>query len=128
MNKADIAKKYASLGWPVFPLHSITESGRCSCRENCASPGKHPRTITGVKEATTDPLKINAWFQKWPDANIGIATGKASGLVVFDFDFKDGGMSFSNHWIDRAHSSSRPAAERLSIFSSIRARARSVTE
>jgi len=94
MTKADIAKKYASLGWPVFPLHSITDSGRCSCRENCPSPGKHPRTVHGVKQATTDPLVINNWFQSWPDANIGIATGKASGLVVFDFDFKDDGMSF----------------------------------
>ena len=30
-----------------------------------------------VKEVTT-------WFSKWPDANIGIVTGKISNLVVFD--------------------------------------------
>lgn len=30
--------------------------------------------------------EVSTWFDKWPDANIGIVTGKISGFVVFDLD------------------------------------------
>lgn len=30
--------------------------------------------------------EVSTWFDKWPDANIGIVTGKISGIVVFDLD------------------------------------------
>jgi len=30
--------------------------------------------------------EVTTWFSKWPDANIGIVTGKISNLVVFDLD------------------------------------------
>lgn len=85
------ALKYAGRGWSVFPLHSVT-CGDCSCgRETCSSPGKHPRTKNGVKEATTNKKQISDWWQMWPTANIGIATGRAShGLYVLDVDFAKG--------------------------------------
>ena len=35
--------------------------------------------------------EINNWWQKWPDANIGLATGKASGFFVLDVDPRHGG-------------------------------------
>jgi putative DNA primase/helicase len=31
--------------------------------------------------------KIRAWWRKWPNANIGIATGALGGIVVLDADF-----------------------------------------
>lgn len=31
--------------------------------------------------------EIKEWWAKWPDANIGIVTGKISSLTVFDFDW-----------------------------------------
>lgn len=37
-------------------------------------------------EATADPDRIAAWWQANPDANIGIACGVGSGLVVVDID------------------------------------------
>lgn len=77
------ALAYASRGLPVFPLHDPTEGG-CSCGSpDCSSPGKHPRTVDGVKAATTDAEQLAAWWSKWPRANIGLATGE---LVVFDLD------------------------------------------
>ena len=79
----DEALQYAARGWRVFPLHD-TSSGKCSCGKACASPGKHPRTRHGVKDATTDAKQILAWWKRWPRANIGLATG--SGLVVIDID------------------------------------------
>jgi hypothetical protein len=90
---------YAANGTPVIPLHTPTRKG-CSCGKNpgavadervCRSVGKHPRTATGLKEATTDPHQIEKFWDKWPFANIGVLTGSASGLVVLDLDFRGEG-------------------------------------
>jgi len=32
------------------------------------------------------PDQVNAWWRRWPDANVGIATGDASGVIVIDVD------------------------------------------
>lgn len=53
--------------------------------------GKHPRTVHGLKDATTDELRIQAWWSQWPDANVGIITGAKSGLVILDIDPRNGG-------------------------------------
>lgn len=80
----------ANLGWPVIPLHSV-RGGRCTCGSpSCTSPGKHPLTRHGVKDATTDPATVRDWWRRWPSANIGIATGKVSGFFVLDIDGQDG--------------------------------------
>lgn len=85
----DYALAYTHRGWRVFPLHSIRQ-GSCSCgRESCHSPGKHPRTKNGVKDATRQPEQVRQWWTTWPDANIGIATGQ--GLYVIDIDTTKGG-------------------------------------
>ena len=95
----DWALKYADQGFAVFPLHSIS-SGQCTCKakKDCSSPGKHPhwgeKTLRrGVKDATVDPKQIKAWWKHWPNANIGIATGRISGVVVIDIDGPDGEKS-----------------------------------
>ena len=81
------ALEYAKRGWKVIPLHTPDAQGKCSCRKaDCGSVGKHPRTMNGLKDATTDENKIRGWWDMWPDANIGIATGAASNLVVLDVD------------------------------------------
>lgn len=81
------ALAYARLGLAVIPLHTPRGDGGCSCgRANCGNRGKHPRNAKGSREATRDPEQIAAWWRQWPDANIGIATGRAAGLVVIDID------------------------------------------
>src|SRR5262249_33686676 len=40
---------------------------------------------------TTDEATIRRWWKMWPQANIGIATGAGSGLVVLDEDTYKGG-------------------------------------
>ena len=87
------AQQYAARGWAVLPLHSA-DPGCCSCGEaGCESPGKHPRTVHGVKDATTDERTVREWWVRWPQANVGIATGRASGLVVLDVDRARGGQA-----------------------------------
>lgn len=95
---------YAARGWHVFPLNSIRD-GACTCgREGCSNAGKHPLTRHGLRDASAERAAVIAWWTKWPWANIGIATGEASGIVVVDVDLPkahgsiatllDGGCAF----------------------------------
>jgi Bifunctional DNA primase/polymerase, N-terminal len=84
--------RYCDLGWPVAPL-AWAHQGVCCCSagRDCASPAKHPLTEHGYKDATTDRKAVMRWWRKWPRANVGIATGAVSGLVVLDVDPRNGG-------------------------------------
>jgi hypothetical protein len=80
----DHALQYAGRGWRVFPVHT-TANGRCSCGHDCGkNAGKHPRIKAWQNAATSNTAQILKWWTKWPDANIGIATG--AGLVITDLD------------------------------------------
>jgi hypothetical protein len=83
---------YVGRPWPVFPLHSA-HNGACTCgKVDCPRPAKHPRTPHGFKDATTDPSQVQEWWHQWPQANVAIATGSASGLGVVDLDAAKGGL------------------------------------
>lgn len=85
----EAALEIAGRGWPVFPCHTITKGGRCSCGEECGkSAGKHPRTEHGLKDATTSEKIIRAWWRTWPDANLALATG-GTAPEVLDADLKE---------------------------------------
>jgi hypothetical protein len=81
--------EYAAHGLPVFP---------------CKRTDKRPLTKNGFKDATTDPDQIRAWWKQWPDAMIGMPTGKASGIDVVDLDVKKGKNGFAAipDWADRS--------------------------
>ena len=86
-----VAGDYSALGWKLFPCHGATQSG-CTCGfKDCEHPGKHPATRRGFKDATTDLAQLNTWWMKLPAANLAIATGALSGLVVLDVDPRHGG-------------------------------------
>jgi putative DNA primase/helicase len=67
----DAALSYAEQGWPVFP---------------CQPGNKHPYTPRGFHDASKDTATIIEWWERWPDAMIGMPTGTASGIVVLDCD------------------------------------------
>jgi hypothetical protein len=79
------ALEYAGLGWRVAPVWRV-HNGVCACPKgkDCPSPAKHPRTRHGGTDATIDTKRIGSW--KWGTANIAVATGPESGLVVLDID------------------------------------------
>jgi hypothetical protein len=88
------ALAYARRGRRVIPLHNPVVDG-CSCGDpSCKHVGKHPRTDYGVKDATTDPTQISKWWKESPGANIGLATGPESGLLVLDLDGMRGLKSY----------------------------------
>lgn len=91
------ALAYAALGIPVLPLHHpVGPEFACSCGNPDHTRGgreekwigKHPRTVHGFTEATTDPDIIRDWWWKWPAANIGLRTGFQ--FDVIDVDDADG--------------------------------------
>ena len=84
---------YARKGWPVFPVYEVGSGlTGCSCSDaGCNSPAKHPRTPHGLKDASTDPLIIVEWWKRWPEANVGVGTGRPSRLGVLDVDPRHGG-------------------------------------
>ena len=77
------ALRYAGLGLAVLPLKPPGMPGQ-------KKPGKEPLTAHGVLDATTDQAVISQWWDRYPDANIGISTGSRSGgLVVIDLDIDE---------------------------------------
>jgi hypothetical protein len=82
----DAALGYAARGIPVYPAHwpRPTHGGAslaCSCRNgpDCDRPAKHPLVRHGINDATIDPAQLEDWWQRWPQANLGLATG-----IIFD--------------------------------------------
>jgi hypothetical protein len=91
----DQAVRYAKADYSVLPLHTVHD-GRCSCgNPACKSPGKHPRLAHGVKAASSDPDTVAEFWTRYPDSNIGIATGGSIGLVVLDIDGPEGEASLA---------------------------------
>ena len=63
---------YAGLGLAVVPIRKGT---------------KQPPMKAWQKEATQDPEKIREWWDRWPEAGVGVVTGeKSGGLAVIDLD------------------------------------------
>lgn len=107
----DWALMYSGQGFAVFPLHGIA-SGRCTCGvAECDSAGKHPRWDAdllplGLHSASKDERKIRTWWTRWPNANIAIATGLVSGVVVVDIDGPKGVDSMK--MLQRRHGKLQP--------------------
>jgi hypothetical protein len=53
--------------------------------------GSDKRPIGGWPAATADVEKINELWETYPDANVGLATGREAGLIVLDIDEKRNG-------------------------------------
>lgn len=66
---------YLERGWAVLPV---------------TPRSKVPLTRHGLKDATTDRGQVERWWRRWSQANIGIATGSPSGLLVVDLDGREG--------------------------------------
>lgn len=92
---------YLDLVWSVLALHTPDVYGGCSCgKPGCDKPGKHPRyhrddLAHGAHSATRDREVLRRWLDRWPNANIGISTGAASGVWVLDSDGEQGNASLT---------------------------------
>jgi hypothetical protein len=75
-----VALGYIRQGIAIFPLRPH---------------GKTPLTAHGLKDASTDPAVVTAWWQQWPEANIGIVTGGKASFWVLDIDGAEGENTLS---------------------------------
>lgn len=94
--RAAMARTYSYAGWKVFPLkpdsklpiipsaHPEGDPLRGTCRGGCGRLGH------GLWDATDDLDVIAGWWERWPDANIGIPVG-GNDLAVLDVDPVHGG-------------------------------------
>ena len=76
---AAAALRYANLGIAVFP---------------CVPGGKRPLTSSGFHDATSSARVVINWWRRTPEANIGLPTGAATGVLVVDVDVHAGGSGF----------------------------------
>lgn len=76
----DFLTFYADKGWHIFP---------------CKTRDKTP-IVKWQDEATNDLPRLVDWWTEYPDANIGLATGKRSGLFALDVDSRHGGEKTLN--------------------------------
>jgi hypothetical protein len=88
----DAALAYAARGIPVYPVHWPRRTPDattlcCSCPRGpgCDRPAKHPLLRHGIHDATSNPDQLERWWQRWPQANLGLATG-----IIFDALDMDG--------------------------------------
>lgn len=74
IGNARVAADLAAAGFSVFPCHAGGDQAK--------------RPMPGVfwrSASTSDRLKVERWWQRWPDAAIGLDLAK-SGLIVIDAD------------------------------------------
>lgn len=87
------ALAYAQRGWFIFPLQAGTKGS--------VEDGRSSHLLDrGHKAASSDPEQIRAWWQKWPDANIGLNLSR-SGLVAIDIDAYKAECTWDSYTKDR---------------------------
>lgn len=87
------ALEYLSFGYPIFPVcsplmgaHQHFIDGRI---RDCAPDkrGKNPMVPWKAYQTTLpNSGQVRDWWRRWPDANIGMATGAFSKIIVLDCD------------------------------------------
>jgi Bifunctional DNA primase/polymerase, N-terminal len=78
---------YAALGYAVVPMHTAHPGGGCTCPDRaCPDPGKHPRLRGWQRLAAVDPAVVGEWWRRWPDANLGLTTGRRFDVLDVDGD------------------------------------------
>lgn len=96
MKPLDGAILLGGYGIRTFPTHGIREDGGCTCgSSDCTSQGKHPIGRGWQNSATSDPEELRQLWTRYPYANLGVACGEASGVIVLDVDGPDGQQSLA---------------------------------
>ncbi|MFD1423405.1 bifunctional DNA primase/polymerase [Laceyella tengchongensis] len=88
MKMKEMARRYFDMGLKPIPLCWPDRNGRCACPKNhteAKNIGKAPLLGEGYQEAEVTKEKIERWWTRWPDANIGILL-EPSNLLVVDLD------------------------------------------
>lgn len=91
--KGRAALSYASQGWHVFPIFAGHKGETVNDRSTHHLPNGH-------NGASSDVETVRSWWNRWPDANIGLHLA-ASGLVAVDADTYKPDCAFSTFMLGR---------------------------
>lgn len=81
---------YLQLGYPVFPVCSPLMGVHQHRGKPCQNVGKTPLIAWQAFQTRLPTIdEVRTWWDRWPLANIGMATGRLSGIVVLDADSSD---------------------------------------
>lgn len=94
----DAALAAAPRGWSMLPMRPRAKAPLLSWLE--------------FQERRADEGEIRSWFERWPDANLGVVTGAISALAVVDVDPEHGGHS-SLHALEAEHMPLPPTVEAI---------------
>lgn len=78
------ALAYAERDWSVVPVRPSAKAPIIPWQE--------------FQERCASVDEIRKWFDRWPEANVGIVTGVISGLIVIDVDPRHGGDESLAKW------------------------------
>jgi Bifunctional DNA primase/polymerase, N-terminal/Primase C terminal 1 (PriCT-1) len=87
---------YAQRNLPIFP---------------CQQRGKEPACSHGVQDATPNLDRIQSWWGRCNDLNIGLACGEPSGLFVVDVDGAEGEATLRT--LEQIHTPLPPTREAI---------------
>lgn len=86
----EYALEYLTLGYPVFPVCSPAMGQHQHGAAVCKNLGKRPLIRWETYQNRVPTIdEVRQWWARWPNANIGMPTGKLSGIVVLDADSGD---------------------------------------
>jgi hypothetical protein len=85
-NRIKAALWFAEHGFGVFSVWSTHPDGRCRCPagQTCGVPGKHPITVNGFQDATTDAARIRTFLAAASRPNYGLVCPE--GVFAWDVD------------------------------------------
>ncbi|WP_457299617.1 DUF3631 domain-containing protein [Phyllobacterium sp. P5_D12] len=78
MTPLELALSYASQGFTVLPVNPVNKHALTMNWTNAL--------VKGAPGSSKDPDQVRTWWEQWPNACIGLRTGKVNGFVVVDID------------------------------------------
>jgi hypothetical protein len=117
MTPLELANFYVSQGIKVFPCRSKAEEVIDQYTGEVTTLGeKTPLISNGFKGATRFQHIVKRWFTDWPDAAVGLPTGKDAGFFVLDIDNKPGGAN-GFEWLAEMEAEHGPLPETARVSS-----------
>jgi hypothetical protein len=84
------ALEHLHLGRSIFPVCSPAMGRHSHGGGDCKNTGKRPMVKWEAFQTRLPTIEeVRTWWGRWPNANIGMATGALSGVVVLDADSGD---------------------------------------
>ena len=91
---ADVARRRALTPGVAGRWFPCTRSRTAAARAGVVTARRSrstPHPLGGEHAGAGDREQVAAWWHRWPDANVAVATGRVSGVAVLDIDPRSGG-------------------------------------